>query len=371
MPACLICLKIRSRQNMKFSTRRMKVCRWCVGTLNRETLTLQQASEQRAAALHSYLFHKNANLAASRDPPERERGEWGLRTLDAFIEQVAAGGFAQQVADVGDQSVEIKIIRAVKKGLILPARQYTAYPANWGFTSLYIKHLDGEKCNLCKRSRLDDPDLILHAHHIVHRSNGGTNNRKNLVALCYSCHQKQHPDIVISLGAGEPDGVYDAPSDIQEQHGAQYQTVAAAVPPPQVTNYSAYPIAKGRSFDRNLALQVAGRGEEIDTALGHMDSHPQDSPPPTYPSTRISFPSLTIADNLSFDRNLASEIVGRATEVEKKISPSPSLPVRSQGLAAPPSDAASGSEPETSGSSDATVPWVVFVVLVIIVLALL
>lgn len=241
----------------------MKICRWCVKTLNRETLTLKQASEQRAAMIHSHLFHRNASLAASRNPAERQQGEWGLRNLDQFVEDIIASGFDRQVADPNDQSVEIKIIRATQKGLLLPGRQYAARPSNWKFAARYIKHLDGETCNVCRRSRNELNDLVLHAHHIVHRSYGGTNNRRNLVTLCYDCHQKQHPDIRISIHAGEPDGVYEAPSDIKDPENIESCAEAQAAAAPPEPSFPEYPVARGRSFNRDLALRVAGRESEV------------------------------------------------------------------------------------------------------------
>ena len=203
--------------------------------------------------LHSHLFARYTGYLSSVDAALREKGDWGLRTLDDFVERIRAGGFSRQCEDVRDQSVEIKIIRAWKKGLIVPGRQYTAYPKNWPFTAAYIKHLDNERCNRCRKSRSDDPDLILHAHHIVHRSWGGSNNRKNLVTLCLACHQKQHPDFVISMHGGEPEGVYSPPEDL-EPSASSHQVSTATVPSP-IT-------APPRSFDRDLALQVAGRPVE-------------------------------------------------------------------------------------------------------------
>lgn len=262
MVACLICLKDRSRQNMKFSTSRMKICRWCVRTLNRETWTVTEAEERRAADLHTLLFHRNMALISSGDPARVAEGERKLRGLDDFVEGVRLGGFSYQCSDPNDGSVEIKIIRAFKKGLLLHGRQYTARPKNWAFTAAQLKHRDQEKCNLCDDSRMDKPDLVLHAHHIVHRSYGGSNNRKNLVVLCYSCHQKQHPDIVISMTGGEPDGVYCAPEE-------------AELPSSNAEHSSALTTTPAGSFDRAHALQAADRHEDADQPSPHSAQAPK------------------------------------------------------------------------------------------------
>lgn len=293
MANCHICLQDRTR--LKFSTRRMKICRWCVTTLNREAMTVSEAEARRAAALHSYLFARYTGYLSSVDAALREKGDWGLRTLDDFVERIRAGGFSRQCGDVRDQSVEIKIIRAWKKGLILPGRQYTAYPKNWPFTAAYIKHLDKERCNRCRKSRSDDPDLILHAHHIVHRSWGGSNNRKNLVTLCLGCHQKQHPDVVITMHGGEPEGVYSPPEDLEPS--ASSPQVATANAPSPVT-------APPRSFDRELALQVAGRQAEANQASPQPAQVPELAPdvlpkpaaPSQRPPIRQAIPGSTASD---------------------------------------------------------------------------
>ncbi|MES2198549.1 MAG: RNA-guided endonuclease IscB, partial [Chlamydiota bacterium] len=51
----------------------------------------------------------------------------------------------------------------------------------------YVLHRDGYTCQKCKQEKLK-----LHVHHIVFRSNGGTNSPDNLITLCHLCHEKLH-----------------------------------------------------------------------------------------------------------------------------------------------------------------------------------
>lgn len=51
----------------------------------------------------------------------------------------------------------------------------------------YILHRDKHRCQKCKAK-----NTKLHVHHIVFRSNGGTNAPSNLITLCESCHDKLH-----------------------------------------------------------------------------------------------------------------------------------------------------------------------------------
>jgi len=51
----------------------------------------------------------------------------------------------------------------------------------------YILHRDTYQCQKCKSK-----NVKLHVHHIIFRSNGGTNAPSNLITLCESCHNKLH-----------------------------------------------------------------------------------------------------------------------------------------------------------------------------------
>lgn len=53
----------------------------------------------------------------------------------------------------------------------------------------YIKMRDKLTCRLCKMFLESN---VLQVHHIIPVSNGGTDDKKNLVLLCYHCHTKVH-----------------------------------------------------------------------------------------------------------------------------------------------------------------------------------
>ena len=60
-------------------------------------------------------------------------------------------------------------------------------------TRQYILHRDEHICQKCSGKT---KDVHLHVHHIVFRSNGGTNSPENLITLCETCHDAlhAHPD---------------------------------------------------------------------------------------------------------------------------------------------------------------------------------
>ena len=51
----------------------------------------------------------------------------------------------------------------------------------------YVLHRDGYQCKKCKTKKDK-----LHVHHVVFRSNGGTDTPSNLITLCEDCHDRLH-----------------------------------------------------------------------------------------------------------------------------------------------------------------------------------
>ena len=61
----------------------------------------------------------------------------------------------------------------------------------FGFENIksYVLHHDNYTCQHCKGKSKDNR---LEVHHIIYRSNGGSDNQENLTTLCKSCHDKVH-----------------------------------------------------------------------------------------------------------------------------------------------------------------------------------
>ena len=62
---------------------------------------------------------------------------------------------------------------------------------NYGFenTKAMVLNRDGYKCQCCKGKHKDSK---LEIHHIVFRSNGGSDESENLITLCHTCHTDLH-----------------------------------------------------------------------------------------------------------------------------------------------------------------------------------
>lgn len=62
---------------------------------------------------------------------------------------------------------------------------------NYGYENIkaYVLNRDGYTCQYCKGKRKDSK---LEAHHIIFRSNGGSDEADNLITLCSKCHKDLH-----------------------------------------------------------------------------------------------------------------------------------------------------------------------------------
>lgn len=62
---------------------------------------------------------------------------------------------------------------------------------NYGFenTKMMIRNRDNYTCQYCKNKRKDSNFDV---HHIIFRSNGGSNEPENLITLCRTCHKDLH-----------------------------------------------------------------------------------------------------------------------------------------------------------------------------------
>jgi len=61
------------------------------------------------------------------------------------------------------------------------------YPSNWDDIRKERLELDGYQCQNCGTKR-----RVLHIHHKVPLSKGGSNDLENLITLCNDCHEVEH-----------------------------------------------------------------------------------------------------------------------------------------------------------------------------------
>ena len=197
MPKCSICLQ--DRPSLKFKTGRLSICRYCVSTLNRTRLSAREAKEKWKEIFREGII---------RNQPDSI--EW----VDSWLNRSEDWILAQKLSDPESvcHSHELKVLRAYRGGIVCWNRKYLNYPKNWDFKRYRTKHWSEYKCHICGVK--EGENVKLHAHHIVFRSNSGTNSYRNLVTLCFRHHQAHHKH-KISESGGEPPG-QDLDQSIEE-----------------------------------------------------------------------------------------------------------------------------------------------------------
>lgn len=78
---------------------------------------------------------------------------------------------------------------------------------NYGFenTKAMVLNRDNYTCQYCKNKHKDSK---LEVHHIVYRSNGGSNEESNLITLCHTCHQDVHSGKINLKTSGKIKGTF-------------------------------------------------------------------------------------------------------------------------------------------------------------------
>lgn len=88
--------------------------------------------------------------------------------------------------EMGD--FDIQKIKAIEEGKPVPVGTDYQHGERYGFDDLRnaVFSRDDYTCVVCGRGIKDH--AIFHAHHLIFRSNGGTNRMRNLVTVCEKCH---------------------------------------------------------------------------------------------------------------------------------------------------------------------------------------
>jgi len=90
----------------------------------------------------------------------------------------------------------LKYIRAYNHNLLAGKTKYSR-PDEKFMLKLRdnIKRQDGYRCKICSKY---GKNVELHVHHIIPIDKYGSNHPNNLITLCHSCHNKQHPGFQVS-----------------------------------------------------------------------------------------------------------------------------------------------------------------------------
>lgn len=86
-----------------------------------------------------------------------------------------------------------KIIRKLELEL-RKMKKIVLKPENNFYTRNEVLRRDNQKCRLC-----GDEDIILDVHHLTPKSIGGSDNVRNVITVCKSCHHFMHANPMIVM----------------------------------------------------------------------------------------------------------------------------------------------------------------------------
>lgn len=111
--------------------------------------------------------------------------------IDSHLKEIK---FVKSILPIANVVIETSTFDThLMKDPSLKYRKHWGYQKGtlYGFANMkeFVLQRDGYKCQHCK-GKSKDPKL--HVHHIVFRSQGGSDNENNLITLCETCHKKLH-----------------------------------------------------------------------------------------------------------------------------------------------------------------------------------
>lgn len=171
MAQCQICK--RTRNELRFATDRISICKSCVNSLNKYQQPAQVAYDEAASMLRRGILRRTGG-----DPDGVE--EQVEHALDRWVTKL--------VKDTSNTTKIFRQMRAHRRNLLRIERPESwNLPADWLARARRIRIADNMQCHDCAAT-----DVELHVHHIVHRSSFGSDRQENLVTLCRACHENLH-----------------------------------------------------------------------------------------------------------------------------------------------------------------------------------
>lgn len=80
------------------------------------------------------------------------------------------------------------------------------YPSDWDYLRRKVYRRDNYRCQNCGAKGGPKGDEELHAHHIVPKNNGGSDEVSNLTTVCKQCHNAIHGDSMAPTAESNTEG---------------------------------------------------------------------------------------------------------------------------------------------------------------------
>lgn len=182
---CQICLQ--DYKKLRFHTKRIRVCRKCVQALNDYHEVAKPSHDILANRYEEAIRRRASADLQSADEAIWTRALWTLEHLDEIVARNLPNWLNKILANPNNTSREYKILRAHRRGLLCENHPQNLERRNWQVAAKKTRLEDHFRCFDCHATESE-----LHVHHIVYKSNFGTDRKENLITLCRRCHEQEH-----------------------------------------------------------------------------------------------------------------------------------------------------------------------------------
>jgi hypothetical protein len=244
---CLVCRS--DSRPVRYRSSRVQICQWCVSLLCAEPIDPDEVTAEVTSSIAEYVQSRHGpkadvyyeHIAAKQlGVPERagffesifmrRRVEERLRKTSSRASEVRSAeheSFNEQRARLEREALEcalrrehqptkvsfgyrgwakvedlvnpkmVKYFNAINLNLIAGmSKLQRPSEAEWREIRQQVLLQDEFRCRACGEKPREK-----HVHHIIPISKFGSNHVNNLITLCYSCHNKAHPEFTVSRNA--------------------------------------------------------------------------------------------------------------------------------------------------------------------------
>ena len=155
------------------------------------TSKMDRRRKYRRSRRNRKCRYRECRFLNRRNSIKKERLPPTLRSkIDAHLREI---NFIESIMPISEIILECGTfdMHALKNPKVLSNPLLYQKGLNYGFnnTKAFVLHRDNYTCQYCRGK---SKDKRLHCHHIIFKTNGGSDEPENLIVLCRTCHDNLH-----------------------------------------------------------------------------------------------------------------------------------------------------------------------------------
>nr|WP_269141699.1 RNA-guided endonuclease IscB [Pectinatus frisingensis] len=166
---------------------------------------MKQRSKYRRARRFLKTRYRKARWLNRKN--STKKGRFSPTMVSKFHAHVKEISFVKSILPITKLILETATFdpHALKNPAVLQNKLLYQKGPNYGFgnTKAFVLNRDKHTCQHCKGKT---KDKRLQVHHIIFRCQGGSDDEKNLVTLCATCHKKLHDGLLVLKKPGKKKG---------------------------------------------------------------------------------------------------------------------------------------------------------------------